>query len=203
FSVGLARYDARRAEVLREANSIGTTILRTQLLEPAAAQQMRENLRQYIDARIEFSTRTVDARAQLEAERRSVALQNRMWTLAVSQAKRDPHSTLVPLFMASLNDAIDQSTEESAILGAHVPDAVTVVLAVVIAFGSLLLGVGFGRTERRGGLGILSFAIVIALVVGTILDLDRPQRGFIRVSLAPLEAVRDAVAAPADRRSRP
>jgi hypothetical protein len=36
FSLGLARYDSRRAEVQEEANAIETTIVRSELLDPAS-----------------------------------------------------------------------------------------------------------------------------------------------------------------------
>ena len=191
FSVGLSRYDSRRLEVLREANSIGTAILRAQLLDPPTASLMHRYLRRYVDARIDFAAAGVDDRARAEAGRRSTTLQAEMWRLGAAQAMRHDGSPLLQLFfLQSLNDAIDQSQEQDAALAAHVPDAVVLVLMVVVAFASVLLGIGFGRTERRGILAITFFAIVLSLIVATILDLDRPQRGFIRVSLEPLQSVR-------------
>lgn len=118
-----------------------------------------------------------------------------MWDLAVAQSALDKHSTFVPLFIDSLNDAIDQSSLQEAVIAAHIPDAVVIVLAIVIAFASALLGIGFGRTDRRGTLAVAFFAIMLALVIATIFDLDRPQRGFIRVSLEPLQSLRQTLAA--------
>jgi hypothetical protein len=66
-----------------------------------------------------------------------------------------------------------------------------------------LLGIGFGRTDHRGGSSIAFFAITLALVVGMILDLDRPQRGFIRVSLAPLQSLRQSLVEPSPPRILP
>jgi hypothetical protein len=37
------------------------------------------------------------------------------------------------------------------------------------------------------------FAIMLAPVIATIFDLDRPQRGFIRVSLEPLQSLRQTL----------
>ena len=193
FSLGLSRYDARRAEVAREANSIGTTFLRTEFLDARLAPVMRAYLRRYLDARIEFAGAGVDDRMRLDASRRSAGLQGQMWSLAVAQSALDRRSTFVPLFVDSLNDTIDQSSAEAAVLAAHIPDAVVIVLAIVIAFASALLGIGFGRTERRGSLAVAFFAIMLALVIATIFDLDRPQRGFIRVSLEPLQSLRQTL----------
>jgi hypothetical protein len=196
FSLGLARYDARRIEVAREANSIGTTYLRTQFLDTRAAPRMRGYLRQYVDSRIEFARAGVNDRMRLDGSHRSDALQRKMWDLAVAQSAVDKHSTFVALFVEALNDMIDQSAAEEAVLAAHIPDAVVIILAIVIAFASALLGIGFGRTDRRGSLAVVFFAVMLALVIATIFDLDRPQRGFIRVSLEPLQSLRQTVVGP-------
>jgi uncharacterized membrane protein YfcA len=196
FSLGLSRYDARRIEVEREANSIATTFLRTQLLDAKTALLMRRDLRQYVDARIAFASAGVHDWIRADAVRRSDALQREMWGLAMTQSSSDKHSTMVPLFIAALNDTIDESGEEEDVLAAHIPDPVVIVLSIVIGFASILLGIGFGRTDHRGGFAIGFFAITLALVVAMILDLDRPQRGFIRVSLEPLQSLRQTLVYP-------
>jgi hypothetical protein len=190
FSLGLSRYDARRTQVRLEANSIGTTYLRTQLLDAKSSALVRGYLRRYVETRIAFASSTVDARARKDAVRQSDALQSAMWNLGVLQATRDPRSTVVPLFLESLNDTIDQSSESEGVFAAHIPDAVVLILGIVIGFASLLLGTSFGRTDHRASFAIVFFAITLALVVAMILDLDRPQRGFIQISLEPLESLR-------------
>lgn len=201
--LGLARYDARRLQVVREANSIGTTFLRTQLLNANTARLMREYLRQYVDARIAFAAAGVNEGVKADAAHRSGALQKEMWNLVMAQDARDKRSTMVPLFIAALNDTIDESAEEEDVFAAHIPDPVVIVLAIVIGFASVLLGIGFGRTDHRGGSSIAFFAITLALVVGMILDLDRLQRGFIRVSLAPLQTLRQSLVEPSPPRMSP
>jgi hypothetical protein len=196
FSLGLSRYDARRVQVLQEADSINTTFLRTQLLDARTAPIMRDYLRQYLDVRIAFATAEINEKDRADAVRRSGALQREMWGLAVAQSARDKRSTTLPLFIDALNETINESSEEEGVLAAHIPDPVIFVLAIVIGFASALLGVGFGRTDHRGGVAIAFFAITLALVVAMILDLDRPQRGFIRVSLEPLQSLRQTLVEP-------
>ncbi|HSY39428.1 MAG TPA: hypothetical protein VLA79_07865, partial [Polyangia bacterium] len=52
FSMAQGRYDARKHIVLEEANDIGTTYLRTRLLDDARGEELRTILRRYIDARL-------------------------------------------------------------------------------------------------------------------------------------------------------
>jgi hypothetical protein len=49
FSLALNRYEARRDLVVQEANAIGTTWLRAQLLEPPNSAAMSNLLRSYLD----------------------------------------------------------------------------------------------------------------------------------------------------------
>ncbi|HLN46928.1 MAG TPA: hypothetical protein VK216_01545, partial [Magnetospirillaceae bacterium] len=147
FSLALSRYDARRAVTVNEANAIGTTILRVHLLEPSIAAPMWSTLRQYVQARIDFAAAGTAPGARDEPGRRSTALQATMWTLAMRAAQRDPHSTMVPLFIQTLNDTIDLSSEQDAALGATIPDAVLIILVGVVLIAAALLGANFGRVQ--------------------------------------------------------
>ena len=54
FSLSLQRYDARRELVISEANALGTTWLRTGLLDEADRTRLQALLREYVDIRVEF-----------------------------------------------------------------------------------------------------------------------------------------------------
>ena len=189
FSIALSRYDARRAVTLREANSIGTTVLRTDLLDAQSAVRERNLLRQYVAARIAFAAGGTNPSARAQKDDRSTALQRDMWTNAVRAARRDPRSTTIPLFVESLNETIDLSDEQASILSANIPALVLGVLVLIALVAAVMMGFGFGRQNERGLVSSIMFAVMLALAIGVTLDLDRPQRGFIRVSLAPLTAV--------------
>ena len=53
FFMSLARYDLRKQLVVEEANAIGTTYLRAQLLPEPYMTEISGLLRQYVDARLE------------------------------------------------------------------------------------------------------------------------------------------------------
>ncbi len=68
---------------------------------------------------------------------------------ALQSARRDPHSTMVPLFIAALNDAINLSIEERAVLTTHIPDVVIIGLLLIAFIASAMMGYGFGRQGQR------------------------------------------------------
>jgi hypothetical protein len=189
FALALGRYDARRGALMRESNAVATTWLRSQLLDPPVAREVGSDLRIYLAARIAFAQADADPDQRLAADQTSSAVQRELWQVALQSARRDPHSTIVPLFIAALNDAINLSTEERAVLSTHIPDVVMIGILLIAFIASAMMGYGFGRQGQRALIFKACFALMLAIAFGLVLDLDRPQRGLIRVSLAPLQAV--------------
>ncbi len=52
FSGAASRFDARRSQIVEEANNIGTAYLRIDLLPATAQPQLREDFRRYVDLRL-------------------------------------------------------------------------------------------------------------------------------------------------------
>jgi hypothetical protein len=189
FSLALGRYDARRGALTREANAIGTTYIRAKLLDARDAETARTDLRAYVEQRIAFARADANPDQRRLAETKSVEIQRDLWQLAAQAAHRDPRSTIVPLFINALNDTIALSIEEAAVLSAHIPDIVIIGILLIAFIASAMMGYGFGRQGQRALAFKGLFAIMLAITIGLILDLDRPQRGLIRVNLAPLQNV--------------
>src|SRR5262245_15904722 len=63
FSGALNRFDTRRAQVIDEANAIGTAWFRIDLLPAAAQPPMRDLFRKYVDARIDTYRKLPDIAA--------------------------------------------------------------------------------------------------------------------------------------------
>jgi hypothetical protein len=189
FQLAINRYDTRRDTLVNEANAIGTTILRTRLFDDATSAALRLKLRDYVDARIAFSAAGADVAARKAPAERSARLQNQLWDMTMTAVRRDPHSTLSPLFVQTLNDMIDSSARQEAILNAVIPAPILVVLLIVVLAAATLLGIDFGRKGTRAPVVTALFAVMIVLVIFIIVDLDLPQHGLIRVDLSPLRSL--------------
>jgi RecB family exonuclease len=86
FALAAARHDARRELVVEEANSIGTTARRAQLLPEPHATNVAELLREYISLRIQAHREAQFSERFLEARKGSVEIQDRIWSEAVAAA---------------------------------------------------------------------------------------------------------------------
>lgn len=85
FSLALGRYDARRGALLREANAISTTFLRSELLDARTASTVRSDLRAHIAQRIAYARADAQPDQRRLADQNSTKIQRGMWTLQCRQ----------------------------------------------------------------------------------------------------------------------
>ena len=184
FAMAMTRYEERREAVLREANAIGTAVLRAQVLaEPERSESLRL-LGEY--ARLRLGLVSVVAPSWSQQIDRSLAIQTQLWGIAVAETTKDPRSVPFGLYMQALNDVIDEHQIRIQALRNHVPSEVIVMLVLLAMTSIAFTGHDFalGRGGRR--LPITCMAVLIGLVITLILDLDRPERGLIIDSNEPL-----------------
>jgi hypothetical protein len=191
IAMGMAadRFDARRALVLQEANSIGTTLLRAGYLPEPHSAQLEALLREYVPLRI------VDDQDELQTQiRRSVEIHDEMWTITEELARESGDRPVVAIFIESLNETIDlHESRITAGLYARVPPTVIWLLVVGVVFGVGMVGYNAGLTGRRSMLSAVVLAVALSAVLALVVDLDRPSDGLIRTSQQPLIDLRDSL----------
>jgi hypothetical protein len=180
LAMALPRFDQRRELIVDEANAIGTTDLRAQLLPEPARTISLELLREYVGARIDFSEGGGDSDKVKGALERSRQIQTSLWQLAVDVAAKSP-TPIISSYITSLNEMIDLDSKRTAAVENRVPKPIWIML---FAMG-LLACVSFGFSLRRRFIMSMVVApLMISIVMALIADLDTPNRGFIRVSEA-------------------
>ncbi len=194
-TMGMAsdRFDARRAVVLNEANSIGTTYLRAGYLPEPASSQTRELIREYVPLRIVVT----DAKSVTADIQRSIALLSQMWTIGEGVARTTDQGDLVSLYLDSLNETINlHETRVTAGLYARVPETVLLLLVGGSALSLLMVGYSAGLTGRRSLLSAVVLVLALGAVITIVVDLDRPREGFIQVSQQPLIDLQQQIGPP-------
>lgn len=183
-TMGMAadRFDTRRAIVLDEANSIGTTYLRAGYLPEPASGQIRELLRKYVPLRIQLT-----ASGDIEADiKKSAEILSQLWTITEGVAKTTNQGDLVSTFVESVNETIDLHELRVTARNARVPETVVLLLFVGSALSLGMLGYSAGLTRRRSLLSAAVLIIALGAVLTIVVDLDRPREGLIQVSQQPL-----------------
>ncbi len=182
FSGAVSRFDARRELIVQETNAIGTAWLRVDLLPEAAQPQIRDDFRSYLDARLAFYKNLGADRAKAADELAlSEKLQNHIWKESVAAAKQTSSPAVLTLVVGSLNEMIDITTTRFVALQTHPPLPMYLTLVLLALASSLIAGFGMGDTSKRPWLHTLVFAAALALTIYTIIDLEFPRVGIIRV----------------------
>src|SRR5215208_2684389 len=195
LTLAVGRYEDRRAATVAEANAIGTTYLRAQLIAEPARSQSIDLLRRYVDLAARLSYEIPDSAEMHRTTNAEAALQRRLWRQAGRAMAVAPTGSAARLYVDSLNSTIDQQSVRLASLTNRVPGPVLAIEVVGAAFALGLLGLHISILGR-GLVPVLVAAGLVTLLLLVTFDLDRPTRGLITVPSTPLELVRASMALP-------
>jgi hypothetical protein len=195
LTLAIGRYDDRRAAVVDDANTIGTTYLRAQTLAEPVRSRSLELLSQYTDASLALSHAVPTTARFARVVARQNVLQRRLWTLAGNALTGAPRDSAPRLYVETLNEMIDQQTVRVAALNNRIPNAVLAleVFGAAFAFGLLAL---YTAMHGRGVTTVILAGTLLTVLLLVIFDLDRPTRGLIRVPDTPLVALRASMTPP-------
>jgi hypothetical protein len=197
FSIAVDRFDARRLLVLEEANAIGTTYLRAQLLPEPHRARISNLLVRYTDNRIKLAKAAPRSTVQQQFLQTNDAMITDLWaatSAAFDSIKGLPFSAE---FLNSVNAVIDLDTSRKVARIARVPTEVFGVLVVYLAATAGVLGYGLkGRRAQREA-GILLALLTLSLIL--IIDINRPVEGGVSESQLPMEELQKSLAAHAPK----
>lgn len=192
LSLALGRYEDRRAALVEDANTIGTTYLRAQTLAEPERSQSMALLVEYADVELELTDEVPGSDAAARTIAEGSALQRQLWALAGQALRQDPRNTAPRLYVESLNEMIDQQTVRVAGLNNRVPTEVLILEVIGSAIAMFLLGLHVGLLGRSL-LPLLLASCLVTMLLFAVFDLDRPTRGFIEIPNTPLATLRTSM----------
>lgn len=195
LTLAVGRYEDRRAATVSEANAIGTTYLRAQLIAEPARTRSLELLRNYTDLALQISKEVPGSSGMRRTTAAEGAVQRRLWHLAGQSIDSAPLASAPRLYVDSLNATFDAQSTRLSSLTNRVPGAVLAleVFGAAVAIGLLALHIS---VLGRGLVPMLVAAALITLLLLVTFDLDRPKRGLITVPSTPLASVRASMVPP-------
>ncbi|MDX6582008.1 MAG: hypothetical protein QOI10_1192 [Solirubrobacterales bacterium] len=180
LSLAVSRYENRRAAIVDEANTIGTTYLRAQTLPEPIRTRSLTVLVDYTESALRLSD-TIPGSDQAKATAGTEGqLQRQLWALGGQALDTEPVASAARLYIETLNEMIDAQSTRIAALNNQVPIAVFVleILGAALALG--LLG-AYLAIIGRGVVAVALASLLVSFLLLVIADLDRPTRGMIRV----------------------
>jgi hypothetical protein len=179
MSMASDRYDNRRQLVVEEAQVIRSAYLQAGYLTEPYPQEVRSLLREYVDLRIATPETQNDIDTVIL---RSEEIHAKLWDLTEAVVEETPGRDEVSLFIASINETINLHSRRIAALRARLPETIVLVLYVIAALGMTMVGFQNSYNGKRNYFSALSVILVFTVVMMLIIDLDRPQEGFLKVS---------------------
>lgn len=177
-----SRFENRRQLAVREANAIGTTYLRLDLLPPEWRPELQEQFRTYLHARLDVERQIPNLAAVKAALDRSSDLQQKLWKDTVAAAKESgpAEKTLV---LNALNETIDITTDRTVALVTHPPIAVYIMLGLSVITASALAGYTMSTSVGRDWMSIATLAVVLGMAIYVIVDYEFPRVGLLRIDV--------------------
>lgn len=181
FTSASDRFSARRQLIVQEANAIGTSYLRIDVLPPQDQPPLREQYRKYVDTRLDLY-RNLDREDEWKvlSDKESV-LQAEIWAKSVESSAKEGRQNMV---LPPLNEMFDVSSSRKAALKTHVPPLVLALMFILSILGAILAGYSMASSRDVNWLHMISFAAILALTIFTIIDLEYPRYGIIRLDAA-------------------
>jgi hypothetical protein len=181
FAFAAVRYDTRCAVIVREANAIATAYQRADLLPEPQCSETQDLLRRYVAERMRAYDLGTDAASA--AARESQTLQNAIWSRVVTAVGGDRiEPAIASTVLTGFSAVFDSSEEALTAFENGIPVSILGLLSVVAAISAAVTGYSDGLSRRRMVLLVAVQPMLVALVIATINDLDRPFRGVVNVS---------------------
>ena len=189
FNMAEGRFQERRDVFIDDVNAIGTAYLRTDTIAEPERSNIRALMRQYVDERVEIAS-TNDLN---EALKKAADLQNEMWQQTAIAAEKD-RSPVVAIFVESMNQMFDMHTKRVTIMLQHrIPVSIWLALFALTALGIAAMGYQNGLLDRGRSPAVAIVALMFAIVIFMIADLDTPGRGAIYVDQQAMTDLRDSM----------
>lgn len=195
LSLAVGRYQDRRADVVNDANTIGTAYLRAQTIAEPQRSSSLALLRRYNDLAIRVTGEIPGSSSLRATTARQSGVQERLWRLAGEALNAHPQDSAPRLYVDSLNAMIDQQETRLSGLNNRVPNTVfwLELLGAAFALGLLAL---YLAMLGRGVVPVVAAALLVSALVLVTFDLDRPTRGFITIPDTPLLAEQATMSLP-------
>jgi hypothetical protein len=179
FSAASERLVLRRAQIVEEANAIGTAYLRIDVLPESDQPAIRDLFRRYLDARLEVFDKIPNRAASNAALAKSIALQREIWSRCIVATRNATHPSATMIVLPALNQMIDITTTRTMAARTHAPTIVFFLLIGLSLLGAMLSGYAMSAQAKRNPLHVLVFTLAISATVYVVLDLEFPRIGLI------------------------
>jgi NADH:ubiquinone oxidoreductase subunit 5 (subunit L)/multisubunit Na+/H+ antiporter MnhA subunit len=187
FSLSASRFENRRELVVKQANAIETSYLRTSLIPDKQKLFIRNLYHQYIDILIKLDN-TSDIQMEIA---RLEGIQTNLWGETASLVPVNMDGELRSLFTDSVNEVIQLQNERLTVgIFFKIPTILWISLLLIFFVSMFSMGYMTDSYKIQRNLNLLMLAISFSMVIVLIADMDSNNQHSIHVSQQPLVDLR-------------
>jgi hypothetical protein len=185
FSMSLVKHEGRRQMSVSDSNAIGDFYTCVSLLDDPLRGKLQALVKQYVEHRIALAKPMTDEAALQEALADIREMHTRMQSL-VKEAVDQGTPIATPL-VNTFNDVTSNHAARLAAIRDRLPMSILLLLGLSAVLAVAVVGKQQSVAKESAPGETLGFILLVSLVILVILDLNQPQRGWIRISQEPLE----------------
>jgi len=185
FGTSIAKHDQRQLAVVADSNAIDRFYTCARLVNDPVRTKLHAAIREYAQLRLDL-TRGEFRSSDLESALAKFDQLHARMTDLVAQAV-GAGAPIGPLLTAALNDVKSNQALRLAAYTDRFPSSILILLFASAIVTALLIGREQGAVQSSDIAGTVCFVLLVSIAVYVTLDLNRPERGLIRVSQEPIE----------------
>ncbi len=178
FAAAGSRFFERQDLIVSEANAIGTSYLRAELLDEPQRTELRSALKAYAEHRVSISKKLSDgwqAAYLTEVEH----LHERIWRAAKQGVDR--RSELALAVLNPINELIDLHSLRVHAARKHIPQLVLWLLVACSLLAAAAIGYGCGMEGHRRWALTMTLTLLVWAALWVTIDLDHPRAGLLQL----------------------
>lgn len=180
FGSSSTRFDNIRSMMVDEANSIRTVILRVETLPDSMQNPFKNDLKKYLQARIDYYEYAEDSEKFNETKEDAVSVGKSLWNQTINASTVSGYSLVANNMLTSLTTMYDLGARRDAALMSGIPGPITAMLFFIALVISFVGGFTSPVLKMKEWVVIAGFILLACLIILITLDMARPMRGFIR-----------------------
>jgi hypothetical protein len=180
FGNASTRFETVRAMMVDEASTIRTVILRVETLPDSLKGDFREDLKKYVQARINYFEEAEDVEKFNKSKQDAIVIGKKLWTQTVKASYVPGFTLMANNMLASLTAMYDIGARRDGTLMSSIPAPITFMLFFIALMISFVGGFTSPALNMKEWVVIIGFILLACLIILVTLDMARPMRGIIR-----------------------
>jgi hypothetical protein len=181
FSGAYDRFENRKIHIIDEANTISTAYQRISMLAPATQPAIRESFKEYVDSRLQLYKDAAHIKLIAQEMQDSTALEDKIWDESLAATKTTNDGAVTELYIAAVNDMFETQNKGLILTRVHPPFAIFGLLIGLAILSGFLAGYTTAENKSKVPLHIFCYISITAFTIYTIIDLEFPRVGLIRI----------------------